>query len=479
MSADEEFPCAPFISPESFGLANRSAVQIMFCVIATPLCLATTLANVLVILSIFRTPSLHSPSNLLLISLAFSDLGVGLVSFPFYIVARVAKLLQDAPLFCITVKAGVVAVWLGVVSLLTLSAISVDRYVAVRYHLRYQQLVTKNRVRVIQVAIWVMSSLFALAFGIRRLDILNAALNVLFYGSLAIIFPANFFIYCVVRRHQRQIAVQRVQVQPPGNERTSLNLQRFKKSFTNSQILVGSLFVCYLPLAVIAIVVTTTGRSLINQNVLEFALLLADTNSTLNPFLYCWRYRPVRVALVKLLRDMHRKNSTWVSETHNADTQWHQGLVRFSRARNRKSGHPVFSRKTGKNNARILSNQNFEKFGMQGYLYRWMKYYFLVFWEIVLFTAYFQVFLFIMSVFPRNFIRRPFFVSFFIQFNSRWQGKIYENRQRAYSLPEWRLSLQARTWNDSNIGCGELSIYTYPLQSTQPAIKFYVLVRIH
>ena len=56
----------------------NAAVNIPFSIIAT-------LANALVIISIWRSRSLRTPANMLLIGLALSDLGVGLFVQPFFI----------------------------------------------------------------------------------------------------------------------------------------------------------------------------------------------------------------------------------------------------------------------------------------------------------------------------------------------------------------------------------------------------------
>ena len=97
-----------------------------------PICIA---GNVLVLAAVWRNPSLHTPSTILLCSLAVSDLFVGFLVLPVRIAARVINSgsssisrLSQAILFLIIQLCGV--------SLETMTAISVDRYLALRYHMR-------------------------------------------------------------------------------------------------------------------------------------------------------------------------------------------------------------------------------------------------------------------------------------------------------------------------------------------------------
>ena len=52
------------------------------CVLNAPLMLISIIGNTLVLVAILRTPSLRSPSTILLCSLAVSDIFVGLVAQP-------------------------------------------------------------------------------------------------------------------------------------------------------------------------------------------------------------------------------------------------------------------------------------------------------------------------------------------------------------------------------------------------------------
>ena len=161
----QEFQCCCSIDHTTFDIDGKGAVQKINCILTVPTSLSATLGNLLVLISIWRTPSLHSPSNILLVGLALSDLGVGLVVQPIFFVYNIAQIKRLASLFCSTGEALVLTGhWFCATSLFTLSAISVDRYMSLYLHLRYKELITVKRVTVLLVNIWLFSFVCSLLF---------------------------------------------------------------------------------------------------------------------------------------------------------------------------------------------------------------------------------------------------------------------------------------------------------------------------
>ena len=291
------------------GQEGGNTFPIVICVLAIPASLVTTVANILVVISIWRTPSLHSPSNTLLVGLACSDLGVGLVTLPASILENVAMIRQDMSLFCTSIQVAIATGYnFCAVSVLTLTAISMDRYIAIHYHLRYQGIVTLKRSFMTLALICLLAGLCTLFFQ------LIFHYGFYFYLSLnitcvCVVVFASGSIYRVVRRHQRVIALQRA-VRARSPETRPISLLRFKRSFVNMQILCWALLVLYLPFFILACcMVLPRGPLLMEQSFRKFAVFSLYLNSTVNPFLYCWRYRHIRVALRKLVSALSCKES--------------------------------------------------------------------------------------------------------------------------------------------------------------------------
>ena len=92
-----------------------------------PICIA---GNVLVLAAVWRNPSLRTPSTILLCSLAVSDLFVGFLVLPVYV--AIARFILSGSSY--DSRLSQARVFLGIklfcVSLETMTAISVDRYLA-------------------------------------------------------------------------------------------------------------------------------------------------------------------------------------------------------------------------------------------------------------------------------------------------------------------------------------------------------------
>ena len=94
--------------------------------------------NIKTIYAIIKTSSLPKTLRKLLLNLAVFDVGVGFLVQPFYTSLLVNCLQQNNPSY-ITYKAfDVISNLFSITSFLGVVAVSVDRFLAVHLHLRYQ-----------------------------------------------------------------------------------------------------------------------------------------------------------------------------------------------------------------------------------------------------------------------------------------------------------------------------------------------------
>jgi len=148
------------------GNAPFKTASFVNAAVNVPFSIVATLANALVIISIWRSRSLRTPANMLLIGLAFSDLGVGLFVQPFFISHLILFATQGTTnITCISTAAlRITATFLSVISFKTLTAISLERYLSLRLHLRYEEVVTMKKVLRILVLVWHWSGISAIAW---------------------------------------------------------------------------------------------------------------------------------------------------------------------------------------------------------------------------------------------------------------------------------------------------------------------------
>ena len=127
---------------------DLAKVTIIFCSLNILLSITASVGNILILIALRKVTSLHSPTKLLFQCLAITDLAVGLISQPLYVINLINFSLWNifSILYDITWAS---SICLCPVSLLTTTALSLDRLLALLLKLRYRHVVTLKRVRVV------------------------------------------------------------------------------------------------------------------------------------------------------------------------------------------------------------------------------------------------------------------------------------------------------------------------------------------
>ena len=274
---------------------SSDTILIINCLLNAALMPVAILGNALVLIAIIRTPSIRSTSMLMLCSLAVSDLLVGIMVQPFYIAHHLTK---GTLLYLLE---GTIGHSVCGVSFLTITAITVDRFIALHYHLRYATLVTKSRVKHTLALIWLFSfALLGFYFWNRR--VYRALLGVI----IAICFIVSTFcyirIYQILRHHLAEIRSQQRAVQSSNARSQHAYTERFEKSVLSTFVFYIALFICYFPMYIFLIL--RGPLSMDWHQEWNFSATLVFSNSAINPFLYCWRLRELRQAVDRTARQM-------------------------------------------------------------------------------------------------------------------------------------------------------------------------------
>ena len=270
-----------------------SAVNIFFSITAF-------LGNFLILVALNQETSLHPPSKLLYRCLATTDLLVGLVSQPLAVTYWMSLVHEH---WSLCLYAGVVAnsssFALCGVSLLTLTAISVDRLLALLLGIRYRQIVTLKRTCIITATFWILS-VAAGSFSVSHARI-SDWYAIIFIPSCAVVSIASYRkIFRTLRHHQAQVQ-NHVQQQP--SQTTALNIEKYRKAVNSALWVQVALVVCYVPKFIMLLVITSIKTYSSHVIVIDgITNVLMYFNSTLNPFLYCWKVREVRQAVKQTIR---------------------------------------------------------------------------------------------------------------------------------------------------------------------------------
>ena len=263
------------------------------------LSLTAFLGNALILVALQKESSLHPPSKLLYRCLATTDLCTGLVIHPLAATYLISVVHEHWSLCRYAYDGLTITTYaLGSVSLLTLTAISVDRLLALLLRLRYKQVVTLKRTYIVVAIFWVVSVVTAVCSNLAT----PIALWYSYIGvpSCVVITVASYTkMFIALRHHQTQVQ-HHVQQQP--SQPNALNMARYRKAVYSALWVQMALVVCYLPHRTVSLFVSYYG--------LDESYLLAEGitavlfyfNSTLNPFLYCWKISEVRQAVKQTIR---------------------------------------------------------------------------------------------------------------------------------------------------------------------------------
>ncbi|KAL9979186.1 hypothetical protein ACROYT_G016808, partial [Oculina patagonica] len=272
------------------------------CVVNSMLVLPTILLNGLVIVTIWKTPSLYnSPSNILLLCLACADFLNGLITQPLVVIHLVGEITLDARLFCIPGVVMESAAWFASgISGTTVLALSVDRFLAVYMHLRYNEIVTVRRTLIFVAAIW---PLFTVNIFIRFIGVHNGlfiTINVIvIFVCLVTIMLIYYKIFRIVSYHRVQIQAQVISASQSSGSANKVDELKARKSLMTVIYIVGLFWLCYLPFACVLVSYLIVGLTPSIRTAYGVTATVVFANSVINPGLYCWRIGEIRQALLK------------------------------------------------------------------------------------------------------------------------------------------------------------------------------------
>lgn len=274
------------------------ATNIAVIVLNSVFSVTATFQNMPVIYAIIRTPTLHTPSNVLLCSLASTDLLVGCIIQPLSIALN-AVVVDGKPFSCglWKVKESFLLLFLFV-SITTLVIISTERWLALHLHLRYHQIVTVPRTFMVIGLTWFFSiiSIISWPLGLDFNTFTLIGAIVILISAVVLIFM-YIKIFLILRRHKVLIESQVKFHQP------SVNLRKHKKSSATMFYVVVLFFVFYSPTFYAMIHYLVSERELLEEEeaiLWEVAKAVALINASANPLLYYWKMREIRRAVRSL-----------------------------------------------------------------------------------------------------------------------------------------------------------------------------------
>ena len=304
------FTCG-FLKVKIYFDQQEALRRIFLCTINVLLSLSATFLNCAVIFVIWKTRSLHTPSNIFVVGLAVSDLAVGLVVQPLFVATIMSGFRREFSTYCrLRLTMETISLSVSGASFLTLTIISVERLLALRLHLRYQAVVTCKRAVVCLGCIWLHTSVWALCRFWIKMQIFTAVIGFLVCTSLLINILAYIQIFRLVKRHKTQIASQVVNCATTTCS-TRLQLRKYVKTVSTMITLLIVTMATYSAWTGVTIAhrLSFGGENKRHLYVAYSSLnTLIFVTSNFHPVLYCLRLGEIRAAVKRLfLKQNHRE----------------------------------------------------------------------------------------------------------------------------------------------------------------------------
>ena len=282
------------------------ALLIANCVFNAFLSFTAITLNIVTIIALRKPLTIPRALKILLLSLAVSDLGAGLLVQPLFITRLVMMIKENTQTLTYDITLNIffaTANFLIHASFFGIVALAADRFLAVHLHLRYQELVTHKRVVTVVISIWIISAILMLMH--KWIPSNVAAIMPVSVVSVCFVTTAFFYfkIYLAVRHHNNQIHVLQAQL-AQNNEGDMTNAARERKAAVGTFYVYLVFLICYLPSTCSWIILRSAGPSTMLFQFGLYTNTLMYLNSSLNPLIYSWKMRHVRHAIMEILRNI-------------------------------------------------------------------------------------------------------------------------------------------------------------------------------
>ena len=285
--------CFHLPDPNFDKVSERLAMNLVTAVINIIASPFAVISNSLIVIAIFTSSGLRTPSNLFIGCLALSDVLVGLTVQPSYICFRLMENQhRSVPCFVRVIYSNTFFVCCGV-SFMTLSAVTYERLVAVRLRARYNDVFTAKRVLKFTAAIWILN-IFLTSLQWAEINQISRGIHfTLWFLCLLVSVIASIGISLILRRHHRQLHCHSTIFE-------NIRRQRELKLTRNISFIVGVYLLLNMPLLFIKLYHHILKQDIKTYNHYSWTETLAFLNSCTNPFLCYWKSRQIRQGVIAI-----------------------------------------------------------------------------------------------------------------------------------------------------------------------------------
>jgi hypothetical protein len=277
---------------KAFSINQYSA-----CIVLMILIIPTVLLNAISVVTIMKCPQLKEKIPYFLVMMqSVCDLAVGFISLP--LLSYICFTETEGSAHCIRIVFLIrVVAAISLFSVLTLTAMTVERYIGVLHPLKHRTLVTKKRLlSFVSVGVLVVLVVLALSFLQYRMLSIFYSMVLLIFLFLAISVYTKIFL-AIRRREQPGNVVENTASEKKKERKFLKNIRLAKSCF----LVVACFFLCFFMGAVPAVLGGTKHESMMIRS---WATIFIFMNSSINSVIFFWSRPLLRCESFKIMKQM-------------------------------------------------------------------------------------------------------------------------------------------------------------------------------
>ena len=249
--------------------------------------LAAITGNAIVLWLVYKHESLRTVSNRFVTSLAAADFLVGLVIVPAWITVRF--LAQPSETSVLTKVLRMLWVHTTAATTFNLCCVSVDRFIAIRFPLRYVVILTKNICHSVIILVWFASILLPLLLIFIDVKKLWLSISIItFWVPTTVVLLCYFWIFKAARGQIRRMRVN------SNEQNTACSAKKNYKALKTVGFVLGAFIASWMPCLILSITHQFAAKDMCWHYKYYVAAwpwieAVAFASSSVNPWIYCFR----------------------------------------------------------------------------------------------------------------------------------------------------------------------------------------------
>ena len=285
-----------------------SYLSLLSTIIGAVFCLVITVGNIMIVVAVVVDPlrKLRYPFNYFVVNLAVADLIVGTIGMPFGLYNHSQEYLKKKPAFRLIEKFFHMSLFISLTaSLLSLIVLSIDRYIAITFAIKYRRYLTWKKGWIVSFIIWTLSLSIPLIYlEVGYIDFLMIYINTAVVIAVFTLIITYTRVYKFLRAQTEKLKKITATAR---NETKVLEVKRayWQQRVTRIFLWILILFLCcYTPGTIIVYILqfcTKCDCEFIHI-MRDIAFYLITVNSCMNPFVYAFKNKHYKYALRELWR---------------------------------------------------------------------------------------------------------------------------------------------------------------------------------